>query len=165
MTLGRRTKTGDADGEIISDNVDFSAVTPERVQQALLKFSGQISQTPPMTSAIKYQGKKLYELARKGIEVKRTPRTVTVKNMEMLSFSPPDVKIRIRCSKGTYVRVLCDDIGLELGCGAYVSNIRRIRSGEFLIDGAVEFEKLRVTTRKELGLLLKNADYYKFKTA
>ncbi|MCX5716669.1 MAG: tRNA pseudouridine(55) synthase TruB [Candidatus Omnitrophica bacterium] len=164
MTLGRRTKTGDADGEVILENGDFSGVTPEKVKTALAKFSGEIYQTPPMTSAIKYQGKKLYELARKGIEIKREPRPVTIKGMDMLEFNPPDVRIRIKCSKGTYVRVLCDDVGLELGCGAYVSNIRRTRSGDFPINEAVEFEKLRTTTRKELGLLLKNADYYKFKT-
>jgi tRNA pseudouridine55 synthase len=118
-----------------------------------------------MTSAIKYKGKKLYELARQGIEVERSARPVNIRDLELLDFNPPQLKLRVKCSKGTYVRVLCDEIGLALGCGGFVSEIRRLCSGDFFIKDALDFEKLRNTKKEEFGLLLKNENYYKFKTA
>lgn len=165
MTLGKRTNTGDADGNIIFENGDFSKVTQDSIKAVFAKFLGEIQQTPPMVSAVKYHGKKLYELARKGIEVKRSPRLVNITEIELQSFELPEVTLRVGCSKGTYVRVLCDDIGLILGCGGYVSRIKRVNSGDFSIKDAVEFERLRSMTRQEFIQLLKNENYYKFKTA
>jgi tRNA pseudouridine55 synthase len=162
MSLGKRTDTGDADGKVIYENAGCANITLEMIEKALKNFSGQISQVPPMMSAIKHKGKKLYELARKGIEIERQPRPIHIKELVLLWFRPPEAMLRVKCSKGTYVRVLCDDIGLLLGCGAYVSKIRRIGSGDFSIGEAVEFERLKNITRQEFSLLLKNENYYKF---
>jgi len=165
MTLGKRTDTGDADGKVIFENGDFSGITYDIVKEALAKFLGQISQVPPMTSAIKYKGKKLYELARQGIEVERSARPVNIRGLELVNFNLPKLMLKVKCSKGTYVRVLCDEIGLALGCGGFVSEIRRLGSGDFFIKDALDFEKLRNTKKEEFGLLLKNENYYKFKAA
>lgn len=164
MTLGKRTDTGDADGKVILEGEDFSKVTAEATKKILSKFSGDLFQIPPMTSAIKYKGKKLYELARKGIEVERSPRPIKITGLEILSFNLPEVVLKVKCSKGTYVRVLCDDIGLALGCGAYVAKIRRTGSGEFSLIDAVEFGRLKDMDKDQLPLLLKNENYYKFTT-
>jgi tRNA pseudouridine55 synthase len=164
MTLGKRTDTGDADGKAILENMDCSGVTKAMIEEALAKFSGEILQVPPMMSAIKYKGKKLYELARQGIEIERAARHVNIKALSLIEFKTPRAGLRIRCSKGTYVRVLCDDIGLHLGCGAYVSQIKRTASGDFTIEEAIPLEKLRTVTRQEFERLLKNENYYKFKT-
>jgi len=163
MTLGCRTDTGDADGKVIAEGADISQVSEDAVRRALKKFVGSIEQVPPMTSAIKYKGKKLYELARKGIEVKRAARQITIAALELVSIKPPHVTLRVRCSKGTYVRVLCDEIGLELGCGGYVSSIQRLKSGDFSLADAVTLERLKGMPRSEVGLLLKNENFYRFK--
>lgn len=165
MSLGKRTDTGDADGKIIYENSDYNRVTREMIEGLLKKFTGQIMQVPPMMSAIKHKGKKLYELARQGIEIERPPRQIHIKELVLLSYAAPDAILKIRCSKGTYVRVLCDDVGLELGCGAYVSNIRRSRSGDFSIKDAINFNKMRELKKDELQRLLKNESYYKFKAS
>jgi len=164
MTLGKRTDTGDADGKVILEGGDFSKITVELTKKILSRFSGELSQIPPMTSAIKYKGKKLYELARKGIEIERVPRQIKIIGLELLNFNLPEIVLRVQCSKGTYVRVLCDDIGLALGCGAYVSKIRRTKSGEFSLIDAVEFGRLKDMAKDQLPLLLKNENYYKFTT-
>ncbi len=163
MSLGKRTDTGDADGRVIYENSEYAGVTRQMIEAALKKFTGQIMQVPPMMSAIKHKGKKLYELARQGIEVERAPRAIHVKELALLGYEPPDAILKIRCSKGTYVRVLCDDAGLALGCGAYVSKIKRVCSGHFSIKDAVTFDKMRAMKKDELQRLLKNESYYKFK--
>lgn len=165
MSLGKRTDTGDADGKVIYENPDYAGITREMIEAALKNFTGQIMQIPPMMSALKYKGKKLYELARQGIEIERPSRPIHIKELALLGYAPPDATLRILCSKGTYVRVLCDDVGLELGCGAYVSKIRRVCSGEFSIKDAIDFEKMRDLKKDELQQLLKNESYYKFKTS
>lgn len=165
MSLGKRTDTGDADGKVIYENPDYNRVTREMIEASLKKFTGQIMQVPPMVSAIKHKGKKLYELARQGIEIERLPRQIHIKELVLLGYTPPDAMLKIRCSKGTYIRVLCDDVGLELGCGAYVSNIRRACSGDFSIKDAINFNKIRELKKDELQYLLKNESYYKFKTS
>ncbi len=162
MVLGKRTDTGDADGKVIFEGKDFSAVTADSINEVLTRFSGRLSQIPPMTSAVRYKGKKLYELARKGIEVERSPRSITITELKLLDFNLPEALLRLKCSKGTYVRVLCDDIGLTLGCGAYVAKIRRLGSGEFLIKDAIGLERIRTLKRQDLTHLLKNENYYKF---
>lgn len=143
MTLGKRTDTGDADGRVIFENPDVSHITHKALEDVIKEFRGRIRQVPPMTSAIKLKGKKLYELARKGVVVERASREIFIDKLEIIDFSPPDVSLLICCSKGTYVRTLCDDIGGRLGCGGYVSRIRRIRSGDFKIEDAISFSQLR----------------------
>jgi len=162
MSLGKRTDTGDADGKVIYENPEIAHITREMLEASMTKFTGEISQIPPMMSAIKHKGKKLYELARKGIEIERAPRLINIKELTLIDFKLPDVKLRVKCSKGTYIRVLCDDIGLDLGCGAYVSQIRRVASGDFSINKSITLDKLDVITRAELGLLLINENYYRF---
>ena len=142
LHLGVRTNSYDTEGEIISTS-DI-VPTEEQIIQVLSQFQGEISQTPPMFSAKKVQGKKLYELARKGIEIERKPQTVTV-DIQFLSYEYPYLSLKIACSKGTYIRSLAEDIGLSLGCGAHLNSLTRTKSGPYCladcIDGATLFEK------------------------
>lgn len=156
LVLGGRSDTGDAWGKITGsgDNLNFKR---EAIEGAFKKFLGNIAQTPPIYSAVKFKGKKLYEYARKGISVTRSPRNVFIKKLEILDVSLPEVAFRVTCSKGTYIRQLAVDIGEELGCGAYISRLRRIRSGRFNIDTALgmgELEKIeRAGLEKKLRFL------------
>ena len=106
------------------------------------KYKGKITQVPPMYSAIKKDGVRMYEYARRGIEVERKPRTVVVKEIELLEFSPPYLRFMVECSRGTYIRVLASDIAEELGCGGHLKELRRTKSEGFTIDDAVTFEQL-----------------------
>ena len=127
LRLGTVTNTQDTTGEILEEKP--VAVTREDVEAALRRFTGELDQLPPMYSAIKINGQKLYELARKGKEVARTPRRITILELELLGGEDSDYTIRVRCSKGTYVRTLCHDIGRALGCGACMSSLRRTKAG------------------------------------
>lgn len=122
--LGIKTTTGDAEGEII-ENKPVVDVTLERIQQILSQLTGSIQQIPPMFSAVKIQGKPLYELARKGIEIERKPRTIHIYQLKLEDFSHDILKLEVHCSKGTYVRTLVEDIGVALGCGAHVIGLHR----------------------------------------
>lgn len=135
--LGTVTDTGDTDGNIIEQK-DSSHIEIEKLKEVILKFQGEITQIPPMFSALKYKGKKLYELARKGIEVERKPRKVNIRSIEILSFKNPVADIRIECSSGTYIRTLAEDIGKELGCGATVCALRREKIGDFDVEDALK---------------------------
>lgn len=130
LRLGQTTATGDAEGEILTDRPvgDFSR---EQIEQACAAFVGKIQQLPPMYSALKHKGKRLYELAREGVEVERQPRTVTIHDLVVESVELPEVEIRVHCSKGTYVRTLAEDIGERLGCGAHVTALRRTGVGPY----------------------------------
>lgn len=139
--LGTVTDTGDTDGNVI-ENKDFSFVTEDNIKKALEHFKGQIKQIPPMYSALKYKGKKLYELARKGIEVERKPRTINIHSIELLSYKDGIADIRIECSSGTYIRSLAQDIGEVLGCGATVCALRREKIDSFNVDDALKPEEL-----------------------
>lgn len=141
LTLGVTTDTLDASGQMIK-TVDTGQITPDQIRFACKQFVGEIEQTPPMFSAIKHKGKPLYKLARRGIEVKRRSRQVSIESIELLSFSIPEVRFRVACSKGTYIRVLAADIGTVLGCGAHLSELTRTRSGVFKIEDARTFESL-----------------------
>lgn len=134
LALGKTTDTQDASGRILSER-EVKAGQAE-IESAVKKFIGEIEQIPPMFSAIKKDGKKLYELARKGISVEREPRKITIRDIEILNvdMNEKTVKIRVLCSKGTYIRTLCEDIGNFLGCGAYMKSLRRTKSGGFVID-------------------------------
>lgn len=140
LRLGAVTNTQDTTGEVLQANP--VTVSREDVLAALQQFSGEIDQIPPMYSAIKINGQKLYELARKGKEVARKPRRITIFELELLDGSGCDYTIRVRCSKGTYVRTLCHDIGAALGCGACMSSLRRTQAGNFTLQQAITMPQL-----------------------
>ena len=147
ITFGMATDTQDAYGRVL-DTREAAFITPQLVIQAFEQFIGDQGQIPPMTSAVRYEGKKLYELARKGIEITREPRQVKIHSLEMVKFthgsSHPKALFDVTCSKGTYIRTLCHDIGQYLGCGAYMSFLVRTRSGPFDLAGTKTLEELKI---------------------
>ena len=139
--LGIMTNTGDTEGEAIETlPVD---VTLAQIEAALARFRGPILQVPPMYSALKRDGKALYEYAREGITLEREARPVTIHALELIGYQAPMLKIRVTCSKGTYVRVLGEDIGAALGCGAHLNALRRIQVGALTLDGMITLEALQ----------------------
>ena len=142
VCLGVSTDTYDADGQITIRR-DSSGVTEEQVENVLLHFLGRIEQTPPMFSALKRRGKRLYELARQGIEVQREPRTMTVHSIRLTDWRPPIATVQIECSRGFYMRSLAHDIGVELGCGAHLQSLTRLRTGRLRIADAVSIESVQ----------------------
>jgi len=149
MTLGVETFTEDRAGEITAE-CDPSGVTEEAVRAVCAKFVGQIEQIPPMVSAIKKGGKTLYKLARKGVVVEREPRPITIHSLEVTSIDlPNNVSFTVHCSKGTYVRTLCADIGRELGCGGHMHDLRRLASGAFMIENTVTMDQIKSWEREE----------------
>ncbi|MGQ0749125.1 MAG: tRNA pseudouridine(55) synthase TruB [Betaproteobacteria bacterium] len=140
IRLGMTTTTGDMEGAITAE-VPVSIVRPA-VEQALSRFSGDVLQTPPMYSAIKHGGKPLYRYARAGIEVERAPRVVCIRRIALEACEQEEITISVKCSKGTYVRVLAEDIGRALGCGACLRSLRRTAVGGVRVDGALTFEYL-----------------------
>jgi tRNA pseudouridine55 synthase len=149
MTLGAATDTGDAWGRVTVTG-DWKGIGAESLRSAFAGFVGAVEQTPPMYSAVKYKGKKLYELARRGRTVKMKPRRVTIRNLEVSSVSLPEVSFVVTCSKGTYIRQLASDIGDLLGCGAHLSRLRRMRSGRFSIKEAVTIDELKQLNRADV---------------
>lgn len=141
IRLGVVTDTQDMTGTILETGP--VAVTEEQVEAALQSFLGDYEQLPPMYSAVKVNGKKLYELARQGKEVERKPRTVRIHGIEILSMELPFLTVKVACSKGTYIRTLCHDLGQLLGCGAAMDGLERIRSGQFRADTAITLEDLQ----------------------
>ncbi len=150
MQLGVATDTLDMTGAVIR-TADYTAVTRENVEAVLNKFTGSISQIPPMYSAIKRDGQPLYKLARQGQVVERTARDIEIYSLELLSFAAPFVNFKIVCSRGTYVRTVADDMGEMLGCGAALKELRRTASGPFGISSSVSLDELEDATR--LGTL------------
>lgn len=142
MCLGVATDTLDMTGKVLLER-DYTTVIREDVEVVISKFTGIINQIPPMYSAIKQGGQPLYKMARLGLEVERTPRSIKIHTIELLHFSPPFVKFRVVCSRGTYVRTLANDIGNELGCGAALKELRRTASGQFYLTSAVTIEDLQ----------------------
>ena len=140
LRLGVVTDTQDTSGNILETHP--VAVTREEVQAALRQFLGPIEQIPPMYSAIKINGQKLYELARRGQEVERKPRSITIHELELLEGADADYLLRVRCSKGTYVRTLCHNLGRALGCGGCMSSLRRTRAGSFTLLQAVTMQQV-----------------------
>ena len=132
LRLGITTDTQDLPGKVLSQGE--IRVSAEEAAQVICGFRGEQQQIPPMYSALKVNGKKLYELARQGKEVERSPRPVTVHEIEILEEDMPEFTIRVRCSKGTYIRTLCHDIGQRLGCGAAMASLIRSRAGEFAVE-------------------------------
>ena len=140
LRLGVVTDTQDTSGTVLETN--SVCVTRAQLEAALRQFLGPIEQIPPMYSAIKINGQKLYELARRGQEVARRPRSITIHALELLEGEGADWTVRVRCSKGTYVRTLCHDLGRSLGCGGCMSSLRRTRAGSFTLAQAVTMQQV-----------------------
>lgn len=142
IRLGSTTDTFDADGKFTHSDQPVN-VTEEQFEAVLKTFIGEIEQTPPPYSAVKVQGRKAYEMAREGEEVELEPRKITVHHLEVLEWAPPEIVIDVHCSSGTYVRSLANDLGTQLGCGAYLVGLRRTKSGRFSLRDATPLRKLQ----------------------
>jgi tRNA pseudouridine55 synthase len=140
VRLGTTTTTGDAEGEVLQTRE--VAVTRQEVEAILPSFIGRITQIPPRHSALKYQGRNYYEYAREGVEIPRPGREVVIHSMTLDAYTPPDLSLTIRCGKGTYVRVLAEDIGLALGCGAHLAALRRFETGGLRLSASCTLETL-----------------------
>ena len=148
IRFGLTTDTEDITGKVLTENE--VSLTEDALQAVLPRFRGEILQVPPMYSAIKVGGQKLYDLARKGREVERQPRSITIHELEMLDFSGNEARLRVRCSKGTYIRTLCKDIGEALGCGGCMAALRRVEAGEYTLEGSIPLrELLEISERGE----------------
>ncbi len=154
--LGERTNTGDIEGEVIETRP--VSVTREQIDTVCSSFRGQIDQVPPMYSALKRDGQPLYALARKGIEVDRPARRVTIHALDVLEFAGTELKFFVRCSKGTYVRTLAEDIGAALGCGAHLRALRRVQVDALDVKNAVTIEALEQLDPQSRAALLAPAD-------
>ncbi len=139
VCLGVSTDSYDADGQVTGRS-DTSGISREMVEDVLRRFNGNIQQVPPMFSALKRDGKRLYELARQGIEVKREPRAMTVHSIRLADWQPPVATVHIECSRGFYMRSLASDIGERLGCGAHLQSLTRLRTGRFRISDAISLD-------------------------
>ena len=140
LRLGLTTDTEDISGEVLTQCDAF--VTGEQLEKVLEQFRGEILQVPPMYSALKINGQKLVDLARKGKTVERQPRPITIHELTLLGMEAEGVRLRVRCSKGTYIRTLCKDIGEALGCGGCMAELRRVQAGEYTIEEAVPLQQL-----------------------
>ncbi len=140
LQLGITTDTEDITGTVLTQQDAF--VTGSQLEEVLEKFRGEIMQVPPMYSALKVNGQKLCDLARKGREVERQPRPITIHELTLLGMEAEGIRLRVRCSKGTYIRTLCKDIGEALGCGGCMKELRRVQAGEYTIEEAVPLEVL-----------------------
>lgn len=141
VKLGERTDTCDAEGKVV-ETADISSITETGLMDAVMSFKGTIKQTPPMYSALKVDGRALYELARKGIEIERKPRLITIYDIGVAGINLPFFDLVVSCSKGTYIRTLCDDIGQMLGPGAHLAALQRLSVGSFAIEDALTLEEL-----------------------
>jgi len=157
VTFGKSTTTQDAFGDDIQTDRSYG-FKPEELEQALKSFTGWIKQIPPMTSAIKHHGKKLYELARAGIEIERPSRSVYINEIKLIDFQQdnafPKAILHISCSAGTYIRTICHDLGEMLGCGAYMSFLLRTRAGLFALEDAVTLGQLTDAKGQDLAKLM-----------
>jgi tRNA pseudouridine55 synthase len=154
--LGIKTSTGDTEGEVLERRpVD---VTLPQIESILQKFRGPISQVPPMHSALKRDGKPLYEYARAGITLEREARHVTIHTLELIAYDAPMLRLRVACSKGTYIRVLGEDIGAALGCGAHLSMLRRIEIGALDISNSLTLDQLAEHSDAERNSCLQPVD-------
>jgi len=147
LRLGLTTDTEDVWGETLEEHsVEF---TSEKLEAVLESFRGEILQVPPMYSALKVNGQKLCDLARKGKEVERKPRPITIHELTLLEMGENTLRLRVKCSKGTYIRTLCKDIGQALGCGGCMQELRRVSAGEYTIEEAVPLQQLLETEHPE----------------
>lgn len=156
LQLGVTTDSGDAEGQVVATMP--VAVDEAAVRQALPQFMGDIQQIPPMHSALKRQGRPLYELARQGIEVERAPRAVSIHALELLDLSGDRLSLRVRCSKGTYIRALAADLGRALGCGAHLAALRRTAVGDLDLADAIPLAELTVLDEAGRAACLRPVD-------
>lgn len=154
--LGITTDTGDTEGAVQASG-EVNA-TPAQIETVLAAFRGGIEQVPPMHSALKRDGKPLYEYARAGITLERAARSVTIHRLELLDFQAPFLRLRVTCSKGTYIRVLGEDIGKALGCGAHLRELRRTEVGALTLDGAATLQQLEAVAETDRSGLLAPVD-------
>ena len=147
MLLGMMTDTQDVSGNVLSRQE--VTVSEDAVKTVIASFEGEYMQIPPMYSALKVNGQKLCDLARKGIEVERKARPVTIHKIQILEINLPRVCMRVECSKGTYIRTLCQDIGEKLGCGACMESLLRTRVSEFRLDGALRLQQIEELVQQE----------------
>ena len=147
LRLGITTDTEDITGTVLTERDAF--VTGEQLEEVLKKFRGEILQVPPMYSALKINGQKLVDLARKGREVERQPRPITIHELTLLGMEAEGIRLRVRCSKGTYIRTLCKDIGEALGCGGCMAALRRVAAGEYTARESVPLQILLETEDPE----------------
>lgn len=157
VKLGVMTDTGDAEGQIIETR-PVPPLSIEQIQACLEQFKGTQAQVPPMYSALKYNGKKLYELARDGITIERKVRDITIYELNLLEFISETLMLDVACSKGTYIRSLAEDIGHNLGCGGTVTTLRRTQAGQFHLHEAKTIEQLNAMTSDELHATLQATD-------
>ncbi len=157
LHLGVETDSEDAEGEVIAER-EVPPLTEVSIESVLQAFRGDIEQVPPMHSALKHKGQRLYDLARRGETVERPPRAVTIYQLRLLDIDLPKVRIAVRCSKGTYIRSLACDIGQKLGCGAHLSGLRRTSSAPFNVDAAISLEALDKLERGPARSLLLRPD-------
>ena len=150
LRLGITTDTEDITGTVLTQQEAF--VTGDMLEAILAQFRGEILQVPPMYSALKVNGQKLYDLARKGKEVERQPRPITIHELTLLGMGADGIHLRVHCSKGTYIRTLCKDIGEALGCGGCMAELRRVAAGAYTIEKAVPLETLLETQTPETYL-------------
>ncbi|EHU1440084.1 tRNA pseudouridine(55) synthase TruB [Acinetobacter baumannii] len=153
VRLGQTTTTGDVEGDILQER-PIPVLSKELIEQTLEKFRGDIQQVPPMYSALKKEGKPLYELARKGIEIEREARPVTICALELIEFTENSITLDVTCSKGTYIRVLGEDIGEALGCGGHLTMLHRIQTGHFELIPSYTIEYLESLTEEQREALL-----------
>lgn len=156
LKLGERTTTGDAEGEVVSTK--SVEVSEAQFVQVCDKFLGEVSQVPPMFSALKHEGKALYEYARAGIEIERPSRQVVVKNITVIDFADVNAQISVTCSKGTYIRTLAEDIGMALGCDAHLTGLRRTETAGFVITDAIRIEEIEALSIESRDRLLLPVD-------
>ncbi len=141
MVIGARTPSFDSETEVV-ERKDYSHVTEAHLRDVFRTYVGEITQVPPMYSAVKHKGIPVYKYARKGEEVERRPRRVTISVLELVDFTPPEVRFRVVCSKGTYIRTLAEDICRRLGCGAYLQSLIRTRVGSYSLEQALTIPEL-----------------------
>ncbi len=151
LKLGEVTSTGDSQGEVTSRG-EYKGISQEQIKEAFSLFLGASEQIPPMVSALRVKGKRLYDLARRGIVVERSPRKINILSLEILKINLPFVEFRVYCSKGTYVRKLAEDIGEKLGCGAHMVKIMRLNIGPFKIEKAVALDEINESHLQQITL-------------
>lgn len=161
MKLGFATDTLDIWGNIIetADEEKVNGITNEDIESVMSKYRGIIAQVPPKYSALKVNGKKLYEYAREGKDVDIKPRQVNIKSLDLIEFNDGIIKFKVRCSKGTYIRTLCDDIGKDLGTLGVMTSLIRTENGKFSLDDAISIEKIKTMSPVEIQKNLKSIDY------
>ena len=153
VKLGQTTTTGDVEGDVVLQR-EVPVLTAELIEQVLQRFRGEIQQVPPMYSALKRDGRPLYELARQGIEIEREARPVTIYELNLIDFTPDSLVLEVTCSKGTYIRVLGEDIGEALGCGGHLTHLHRTQTGHFELIPSYTLEYLETLTSPERDALL-----------